>query len=449
MRLLPNANAEGMREALEAEARCDYMYMYPPRQAYRPFADEQEADASIWASLRRPGPYNLYLHFPFCKQICEYCNLYAVASRNKDLHHQYVEALQGEINMVAPALRGRTPRTVYFGGGTPSMLHPGLLAQALDFVSAQLQFDVSAVPEVAIEVAPDTATTDRLEAIRSAGFNRVNLGIQTAEDAELQMIGRRHDRRVVGEALIAAMGAGFDNVCADLIFGLPGQTIDSWARSVDFVISQRPQTVCAYALTLRPNTGFSRRGYAGVADHDQYQKWDYANEHLVAAGYEQQTHVRWALPGRGGYLQKKYHWAGETLIGLGAGARSYLWGIDTRNGYSLRRRKSALEQYLNDMHTDHRPITDGFKMDEDERMRKALVLGLNILDEAAFRRQFGRDVNEVFSKELPILFELGLCEQRDGVLMLTAKGIRHRDVAIQPFISDRVRNLVSPFAYLE
>jgi oxygen-independent coproporphyrinogen-3 oxidase len=438
-----------MREAIVNGARCDYVYMYPPRQAYRSFIDRDDLGRLSEESLRRPGPYNLYLHFPFCRQICDYCNLYAVASRNEALHQRYAAALEREVESLSTVLHGRTARTVYFGGGTPSMLDPQLHARTLAHASSVLGFDLPSVAEVAIEVAPDTATQDRLEALHAAGFNRVNLGVQTAEDDELTHIGRRHGRGVVGDALSTAMSVGFDNVCVDLIFGLPGQTMDSWARSVQFVVERRPETICAYALTLRPNTGFAHRGYTDVEELDQYRKWDHVHETLLAAGYDQQTHVRWALPGRGGYLQKEYHWAGDTLIGLGAGARSYLWEFDARNGYSLRRRRSALEHYLDAVEAGQSPVTDGFVMDHDERMRKAVVLGVNALDTAGFKSRFGVDALDVFADEFGILFDLGLAIECQGVVRLTAKGVRHRDVAVQPFISDRVRALALPFAYAE
>ncbi len=205
------------------------------------------------------------------------------------------------------------------------------------------------MPEVAIEVAPDNATPEGLAAFRDAGFTRINLGVQTSAADELRLVGRRYASGTIADALKNALDAEFGNVCVDLIYGLPGQSFDTWRSSVDFVVDYRPETVCAYALTLRSGTGFDRRGFRRVDDEDQFRKYDYANGTLLDAGYEQQTHVRWALPGRGGYLQKEYHWACEPLLGFGAGARSYLWAIDTRNGYSLRRRGAALDDYLERM----------------------------------------------------------------------------------------------------
>jgi len=181
----------------------------------------------------------------------------------------------------------------------------------------------------------------------------------------------------------------------------------------------------------------------------QYRKYDFAQAFLHTAGYEQQTHVRWALPGRGGYLQKEYHWAGEPVLGFGAGARSYLWNIDVRNGYSLRRRRTALEDYIARVEAERTVYTDGFVMDDDERKRKAVILGLNHLDRLHFRATFGMDPVEEFSDEFAVLSELNLVEESDRWLSLTDIGIRHRDVVVQSFVSKRVRRLVQEFDYAE
>ena len=449
MRVLDVTDAGSLAAAIDSGDRCDYVYMYPPRQAYRPLPKTDDTLGLVRNSLRDAEAVNLYFHFPFCRQICTYCNLYAVASRNTDTHARYRDAVIAEIDMREADLVGKAVRTVYFGGGTPSMLEPELLGDVLHHAAKRFGFDLETIREVALEVAPDTATPDRLRALRDIGFNRINLGVQSSEIDELTAAGRRYQHGLVDAALDAALTSGFANVCVDLIFGLEHQTFDSWRRSVEFVLDRRPETICAYALTLRPGTGFARRGYTDVDGHEQYRRWDHVNTRVLAAGYERQTHVRWALPGRGGYLQKEYHWASEALVGFGAGARSYLHAIDTRNGYSLRRRASALEHYLTSVEAAESAVTDGFVMDDDERMRKKLVLGLQRLDLTECSKEFGRDPTEVFGPALDALHELGLVVIADGLLRLTDKGFRYRDLAVQPFLSERVRRLVRPFAYVE
>ncbi len=450
MRLLEHpTTVESLQGAIDTQARCDYVYAYPPRQAYRPFGAVVDPAALVRESLDRVDVVNLYVHVPFCRQICAYCNLYAVASRRDDLHRRYIDAVTREVDEAAGHLSGKQVHTLYVGGGTPSLLDPSLLADLLDRMTKRLRFSLRAVPEIAIEVAPDNATSEQLAGLKAAGFTRINLGVQSASSEELAMIGRVYAKSVVPDGLEAAMAAGFSNVCVDLIYGLAGQSFDAWRHSVRTVVDHRPQTICAYPLTLRVGTGFDRRGYRTVDDVGQYGKYDYVNAALRDAGYEQQTHVRWALPGEGGYLQKQYHWACEPVIGFGAGARSYLWELDTRNGYSLNRRASALNDYLTQVENCEDPVTDGFLMDNDERMRKALILGLNHLDRGKFRATHGVDPVDAFREEIDCLMATGLVAGDASTLWLTELGVRHRDVAVQPLISRRVHELVREFTYAE
>jgi oxygen-independent coproporphyrinogen-3 oxidase len=421
--------------------------MYPPRQAYRELPNGVDVPSLVESSLARSDLVNLYIHVPFCQQICAYCNLYTVA-RHNDLHRSYITAVTAEIESVASQLAGKTVRTVYVGGGTPSLFEPALLHELLASATRVLGFTLDTVPEVAIEVAPETATASRLADLRQAGFTRVNLGVQSVEPLELASVGRPNAQHTVLRSVEGAMNTGFRNVCVDLIYGLAGQSLETWRRSLDQVIERQPETVCAYPLTLRPGTGFHRRGYRAVDDAEQYRKYDHANRSLREAGYVQETHVRWVIPGRGGYLQKQYHWACEPLVGFGAGARSYLWNLDVRNGYSLQKRDAALLEYMRRV-PGRSPVTDGFIMDDDERRRKAVILGLNHLDRSNFRDLYGEDPVDCFPTQLGALFDLGLLEVDDEHLALTELGVRHRDVAVQGLFSERVRSLVESFHYVE
>jgi oxygen-independent coproporphyrinogen III oxidase len=432
---------------LARSARADYVYMYPPRQCYRTLRSE-ELDTAVDASLARPGPLNLYMHFPFCAQICAFCNLFAVAGSSAAEHAAYLRMLERELEHYAPHISGRPVDTLYLGGGTPSLLSPELFVGLFDLLLDLGVCDVRSVPEVAIEMSPDTATPERLGKLRDTGINRVNLGVQSWEDEELRLIGRRYNSGTPLAALDAALGAGFDNVCVDLIYGLQGQSDASWARSVDAVIARRPQTVCAYPLTLRPRTGFSARGYVQLADEQQYARYDYANAALLEAGYRQETHVRWVLAG-GGYRQKSNHWGGQDVLGIGAGARGYLWYVDYRNGYSVRARRRALRAWEQRVHERGHGRVQGFLMDDDERRRKAVILGLNGLDREHFKVVHGMSVDQAFRRQLDGLKDAGLLVDDGQRLKLTSLGVRFRDVAVQAFFSPRVRALLADFDYDE
>jgi oxygen-independent coproporphyrinogen III oxidase len=443
---------DGSRAELEAmlAARppADYVYMYPPRQAYRPVAERQMA-AAIERSLRREGPLDLYLHFPFCRQICSFCNLYAVVATETSGFETYVEAILREAETYAPLVAGKEIATVYLGGGTPSQLPAELIGCLLGELERLYGFERGRVAEVALEVAPDTVSPKGLAALRGAGINRVNLGLQTGDEAEMCTIGRDHDAALSLRAVEAALAAGFDNVCVDLIYGLEGQTERSWAESLARVAELAPPTVCAYPLTLRPHTGYASRDYLEVDPASQADRYERADAVLRGAGYRQETHVRWALGAEGGYRQKENHWALSNVLGLGAGARGYLWECDYRNGYSARRRMPVLRQWLEDVGRKGHGRMDGFAMDEEERMRKALILGIHDLDRGRFRSLFGEDPMGSFEPQLRTLAELGLLAIEPDRLVLSAAGMRSRDLIVQAFFSPKVRRLLGEYDYAD
>jgi oxygen-independent coproporphyrinogen-3 oxidase len=442
---------EGSREELEAllahSARADYVYSYPPRQCYRPLPEKLLTQA-VRDSLVRQHPLNLYFHFPFCAQICAFCNLFAVAGSRAEEHEEYLRLLHQELDYYAPLIEGRPVDTVYLGGGTPSLLDPRLFERLFERLRVLGLCDVAEVPEVALEVSPDTATPERLSQLRKTGINRINLGVQSWQNEELQLIGRKYDNQTPLAAVDAALATDFDNVCVDLIYGLQAQTDASWEKSVDEVVARRPHTVCAYPLTLRPKTGFAARGYVDLEDTRQYKRYDYVHTALLDAGYKQETHVRWVLPG-GGYRQKANHWAGQDILGVGAGARGYLWHTDYRNGYSVRSRRGALRSWAERVCANTHGRSEGYLMTEDERRRKTVILSLNNLDRQAFRSVHGVDVEDVFGDILSVLREIGMLTDDGQSLRLTAAGTRVRDVIVQAFFSPEVRSLIKQFNYDE
>ncbi|AWW37789.1 coproporphyrinogen dehydrogenase [Streptomyces sp. AS58] len=427
---------------------ADYMYMYPPRQTYRPLAlSPAELEAKLRASFGRSDVLNLYVHVPFCRQICSFCNLYTTTGEGTD-HREYTTAVLEEASRYTRFTEPKTVATLYFGGGTPSLLAPELLGAMTERLLADFSAPGTPAPsEIALEVDPATVDQARLRDLRQAGINRVNLGYQSLVPEEVTRIGRREGARRT-QALEIALGTGFDNVCVDLIYGLERQTDDAWRTSVRTVAAMAPQTVCAYPLTTRPLTSYGKRGYTFVPAETLYRRYDIAHELLTAAGYRQETHVRW-VRGGGGYVQKVNHWRMQNVLGLGAGARSYLWELDTRNGYSLRSRGDALHSYLRAAGTDTLPITDGYLMTDEERRRKAVVLNLLHLDRSWFTSLFGTDPVEAFPVEFACLADAGICEIGPSEIRLTAHGTRIRDLAVQMFISPEVRDRLGKFSYSE
>ena len=249
-------------------------------------------------------------------------------------------------------------------------------------------------------------------------------------------------------AMETAIGAGFRNVCVDLIYGLPGQNTESWSATLEAVIDHRPPTVCAYPLTVRRGTRFGKVNHA-PDPVQQYAFYDQAAAQLSDAGYLQETHVRWVLPGVGGYLQKEYHWAGENLIGFGAGARTYIRSGDLRNGYSMHPRNRALTHWASSISNGEEPVTGGLLLDQTEQMRKSAILGLIELNDGLFSSRHGMSLRDAFPAEIDLLLEVGLLSFDGMTYRLTPEGIRHRDVVVQLFFSAKVSQLVSAYDYAD
>lgn len=444
--LRTGGSRDDLASILARRPPVDYVYAYPPRQAYRPI-DPENLRLAVEHSLASADSIDLYLHFPFCRQICSFCNLYAVVGSDQDLFENYVESLLAEAATYAPSVVGKDISTVYLGGGTPSQLPPRLIDSLLERLEQLYGFERGGVVEVALEVAPDTVTPARLADFRAAGVNRVNLGLQTTNDSELCGIGRRHDAADSLAAVEVALESGFHNVCVDLIYGLEGQSDESWEASVATLVALTPPTICAYPLTLRPRTGYAARGLTEVDGDRQAARYDHVEQVLAARGYRQETHVRWALGAAGGYRQKANHWALSNVLGLGAGARGYLWDCDYRNGYSATRRMPVLNDWFADVADHGHGRRGGFLMDDEERMRKAMVLGLHDLDRAWFEATFGRNPMAVFPEQLEPLVGFGLLEVDEERLALTRAGMRNRDLLVQPFFSERVRRQIETYDY--
>ncbi|MGH8545695.1 MAG: coproporphyrinogen-III oxidase family protein [Gammaproteobacteria bacterium] len=449
---LPVTDLAALDRAIADGTRSDYIYMYPPRQAYRTLGAEDDKILRLKTdSLRIGDRVNVYVHIPFCQQICGFCNLYTTASRDSELRSRYVAALRRQIHDLGTLLQGgRTAAiaTMYLGGGTPTSLSVADLRLLVESFREACPSS-NGTTEYAIEADPQTVDDSSLRALHEIGFTRISFGFQSRVSSEIRSIGRQTSPDEQAESVERALSAGFTNVCVDLIYGLPGQSPDAWTHSVEACIDLGPQTICCYPLTLRPNTGFGRKGHVGADGKLSYRLWETADELLKAAGYVQETHVRWSLNG-GGYLQKQLHWGMENVVGLGAGARSYLCHIDTRYGYSILQRRRVLTEFLSRSEAGLPQPVDGYVMTSEERLRKAVVLGLFNLDVDKAQRLSGSDPLKVFEVEFEGLIGRGLLREADNRrLALTTTGSKYRDLIVQMFFSPAVRALAESFDYNE
>jgi oxygen-independent coproporphyrinogen-3 oxidase len=268
----------------------------------------------------------VYIQVPFCQTKCTYCNFHTgVVSR--DRYQPYADAVSREI-LETMAAAGSIVDTVYFGGGTPSLLDPATLAKIIDTLRCQYPFDSG---EVTLEADPETITHEKAAAWLAAGFNRVSLGVQSFSDDELQASGRVHRRADIFQAAQFLRASGFDNISMDLIAGLPHQTHATWADSLSQLLRIRPEHISIYMLEIDEGSRLGRESLAGgsryaadkiPSDDAIAEFYESAGARLAAEGYEHHEISNWALPGRRSRHNLKY-WRREPYLGLGAGAHSF------------------------------------------------------------------------------------------------------------------------------
>lgn len=272
----------------------------------------------------------LYIHIPFCKAKCAYCDFYSLAHSEEKMD-AYMAALLRHLEEVAPRAAGMQVDTVYFGGGTPSYLGAARLCRILQTVLRR--YDVARDAEITLEANPDSAGDwKELRRLRRAGFNRLSLGVQSTDDALLRRIGRVHTYEQVQQAVKAARQAKFTNLSLDLIYGLPGQTMEDWQRTLADAVALGPEHLSCYGLKLEEGTPlWQQRQTLTLPDDDaQADMYLYTVAALGEMGYEQYEISNFAKPGKASRHNLKY-WNMEEYAGFGPGAHSDFGGV--RYGY--------------------------------------------------------------------------------------------------------------------
>lgn len=371
--------------------------------------------------------YALYLHIPFCRQRCSYCDFNTYTGVG-ELREAYAAALAREIRQVGHLAGERlSVRTIFFGGGTPSLMSPEQLAVILN--AAGEAFAVEPAAEITLEANPGTVDLEYLVAVRGLGVNRLSYGVQSALPGELALLGREHDFAAAVEALTLAGAAGFDKVNIDLIYGLPGQTVEDWARTLAAVRTLDIDHISLYCLTIEPGTPLQRRLHNGTIlapDPDiAAEQYELAGRELATMGFEHYEISNWARPGRE-CRHNLVYWRNEPYLGLGAGAHGSAGGYR----YQVVRRPRT---YINRM--EHAPVgpfplsaavVDYHTVDVAEAMSDTAITQLRLLHEgldlAAFAQRFGRTFDEVYGPVVRQLEEWALLRREGGRLLLTEKG---------------------------
>ncbi len=363
------------------------------------------------------GPH-LYLHIPFCRARCRYCDFVSFAGR-EDLYDSYVNALCREVALVGPVLAAAGPATLYIGGGTPTVLPPAGLEAILHACGEVLEL---AAAEVTVEANPGTVSLEGLRALRRLGVNRLSLGVQSFRDAALRLLGRSHTAAEARAACRLVRRAGFEQVGLDLIYGLPGQGLAEWQRDVDTAVALEPEHLSLYSLALEEGTPLAAAVASGelpAPDEDlAAEMYVHARQRLREAGYCHYELSNWARPGWWSRHNIAY-WRNEDYAGCGVAAHSH----------RSRRRwanTASPEEYIAALRQGRSAVVEEEELDLPTAMGETMMLGLRLvagIPHAEFARRYGADLGQVYGPVVSELTAQGLLVSDDVGVRLSERGL--------------------------
>lgn len=397
---------------------------------------------------------HIYVHNPFCARKCPYCDFYSVT--NHLCIEEFYKAAIKETELIGSVITDKTGTnqltdadgkdTVYFGGGTPSVPDSHLIAELLG--SVKKNFNISDDAEITIEVNPSSVREDKLEEYLKAGFNRISLGVQSLHDDVLKTLGRLHDSKGAVDAIKKITAAGFTNVSADLITGVPGETLEGIKQDIKTFHELGVKHISTYSLSIEEGTPFFERYSKTLEDlvspDDERKMYHGTREFLQNLGYETYEISNSALPGFKSIHNSSY-WNSCEYFAIGAGAHGYLG--DMRYGH-----KDDVISYINEMKDltskDYKDFIEGRKNDlvslyveemlsKEDKMREVPFLRLRttegiLLDD--FFKMFGEEFENVFAREVEDNIKKGLLERKERTLRLTRSGLDLANIVIEDFL---------------
>ncbi len=405
--------------------------------------------------MERWGQYQgVYVHTPFCLRKCLYCDFPSYAGFSEEVRQQYADALSREIEI--RSLRCELPvakgATVYFGGGTPTVLS---VEQIGKIVACLKRFGWWNEPaEATVEANPGTVNAEKLKALREIGFDRISLGVQSLQDTELRALGRIHTAEQALRAVEEVKQAGFSRINTDLMSGIPGQSAESFRNTLDTMLQLNLSHISVYSLILEEGTPLERlveSGQVQLPDEEiSYLMYEMTRERLAQAGLQRYEISNYAKPGQES-LHNKVYWHYEPYAAFGVGACTfngrerrtntadvlqYIKGWNTENVTSLNGRAAT---WTNDVPADRnaRTLWQTELLDRKTQISEAMIMGLRLvegIDPHVMQKRFGIDVRQHYGKELELLQQnkMAVCDK--GRLRLTEYGMRYGNRAFEVFI---------------
>jgi oxygen-independent coproporphyrinogen III oxidase len=438
----------------------NYVYAYPHKTAYRPLRRADAALRTLWADEPKDA-LSLYFHIPFCEVRCGFCNLFTRIGAPGGLTTAYLDALERQAAAVREAL-GDGARFVNaaFGGGTPTFLTAAELERLCDLAERGLGADLTAIP-LSVEASPATATADRLAVLAARGTTRLSLGVQSFVDAEARSAVRPQRRADVEAALGRIRDAGIPVLNIDLIYGIDGQTEDSWRRSLDAALAWHPEELYLYPLYVRPLTGLGRHHSGpGAARPESDADWDerrlrlyrHGRDHLLAHGYEQVSMRMFRRADAPDTGAGDYACQTDGMVGLGCGARSYTSELHYSFDYAvdMRQIRRIVDDYTARRTEDFRYADSGWRMDAEEARRRHLLQSLlqaEGMPVGDYRTRFGTSPADDFPAELNRFAARGWLDgsAAPALLRLSPEGLAHSDALGPELFSAAVRDRMAAY----
>ncbi len=377
----------------------------------------------------------LYLHIPFCAKKCAYCDFLS-SSQDEGTIQRYVDALVKEIGAYKGIMEKYTVTTIFLGGGTPSILSGAQVKQIFRTLSEV--FDILPDTEITIEANPGTITKDKLETYRECGINRISLGLQSANDEELKLLGRIHTYEEFLESYALARECGFNNINVDLISAIPKQTLQSWEHTLSQIIALQPEHISAYSLIVEKGTPFAEIYGEGclrendLPNEETERKIYYRTEELLAeAGYHRYEISNYAQEGKECRHNLGY-WERKEYLGLGLGAASLMENVRYHNTDNL------------NFYMEHSVEPSLIQMDREElsltaQMEEFMFLGLRKMQgisKTEFETNFGTSMEECYGEQIEKLCKENLIIRKDNQIKLTLKGIDVSNYVFAEFIGN-------------
>lgn len=367
----------------------------------------------------------IYLHIPFCRSRCSYCDFATDVYRSGKAVQRYVDALCKEITHGNGKI---VADTVYFGGGTPSMLTPGQVGQILDELNSR--FDVDSAAEITMEMNPATVTAESLAGYKCLGVNRASFGVQTFDDVQLRRLARGHDAEDARRTYEMLRKARFGNISFDLIIGLPRQTISDWGRNLDEALAMGPEHLSLYLLEIHEGTPLAeqvRTGRQPVPDDElAAEMYDLMQERVASAGYHQYEISNFARPGFESRHNSKY-WTLDPVYGFGVSAHSF----DGLQRYSNERDTARYVEQIEVLGSAEVARESIDTASETAFLRLRLTDGIDLRE---YEERFGIDLGSKFESEIEELADAQLVVIENGRLRLTRKGMLFSNVVFSVFV---------------